>query len=153
MKAPEVGHLACRPPWGFPLGLLTTPPERTFPRMAVRSGSDPRARFVATDSRVLERLFCPAVSYKPGNPQEEIHLPAMSPFLPHGHQRLFMGWPWETEGKVHEAGRSPTVGSPGGFSGFPGVLVNQKIGERVPTSTQATLDTHLTATGHELCGG
>ena len=35
----------------------------------------------------------------------------MSPFLPHGHQRLFMGWPWETEGKVHEAGRSPTVGS------------------------------------------
>ena len=46
-----------------------------------------------------------------GNPQEEIHLPAMSPFLPHGHQRLFMGWPWETEGKVHEAGRSPTVGS------------------------------------------
>ena len=47
-------------------------------------------------------------------PQEEIHLPAMSPFLPHGHQRLFMGWPWETEGKVHEAGRSPTVGSPGG---------------------------------------
>lgn len=88
-----------------------------------------------------------------GNPQEEIHLPAMSPFLPHGHQRLFMGWPWETEGKVHEAGRSPTVGSPGGFSGFPGVLVNQKIGERVPTSTQATLDTHLTATGHELCGG
>ena len=36
----------------------------------------------------------------------------MSPFLPHGHQRLFMGWPWETEGKVHEAGRSPTVGSP-----------------------------------------
>lgn len=49
---------------------------------------------------------------------QEIHLPAMSPFLPHGHQRLFMGWPWETEGKVHEAGRSPTVGSPGGFSGF-----------------------------------
>ena len=46
---------------------------------------------------------------------QEIHLPAMSPFLPHGHQRLFMGWPWETEGKVHEAGRSPTVGSPGGF--------------------------------------
>ena len=45
-------------------------------------------------------------------PKEEIHLPAMSPFLPHGHQRLFMGWPWETEGKVHEAGRSPTVGSP-----------------------------------------
>ena len=43
---------------------------------------------------------------------QEIHLPAMSPFLPHGHQRLFMGWPWETEGKVHEAGRSPTVGSP-----------------------------------------
>ena len=47
----------------------------------------------------------------------EIHLPAMSPFLPHGHQRLFMGWPWETEGKVHEAGRSPTVGSPGGSRG------------------------------------
>ena len=33
---------------------------------------------------------------------QEIHLPAMSPFLPHGHQRLFMGWPWETEGKVLE---------------------------------------------------
>ena len=51
-------------------------------------------------------------------PKEEIHLPAMSPFLPHGHQRLFMGWPWETEGKVHEAGRSPTVGAVGGTNGL-----------------------------------
>lgn len=25
-----------------------------------------------------------------------------SPFLPHGHQRERLGWPWETEGKVLE---------------------------------------------------
>ena len=35
-----------------------------------------------------------------------------------------MGWPWETEGKVHEAGRSPTVGSPGGVLVFSGLRAN-----------------------------
>ena len=64
---------------------------------------------------------------------QEIHLPAMSPFLPHGHQRLFMGWPWETEGKVHEAGTCQ------GSLGTPGGNTKGEVPERWGQSSQRTL--------------
>ena len=61
------------------------------------------------------------------------HVPAMSPFLPHGHQRLFMGWPWETEGKVHEAGTCQ------GSLGTPGGNTKGEVPERWGQSSQRTL--------------